>query len=257
MMYSDIRVMFRYESRQDSGVGTLCAAWRPHRWWRLAVSPVAPSADERRPLVWSSTALGASGAEAGSVRLSWLGRLRQNLPARRLVLAAGDAAVAGGAVVGALWSWSVRDGVPFTWGYTWEQAAWLALAAVWVPLLRAVALGTTFSLTRWRTGSWSRWRTRRSTGADNRRRCWTGSSTTATSSTSGGTAIGCGSGESWPRRSTRPPRGRTQMQTRPHSEAALASDTDFRSFRSLRSLHSLRPRQTRLSPKKWAIFEAH
>ena len=42
-------------------------------------------------------------------------------------------------MVGALWGWSVREGVPFTWIYAWDHAAWLALAAAWLLLLRAAS----------------------------------------------------------------------------------------------------------------------
>ena len=118
------------------------AGWRLRRpcgWWWLAVSPAAPSAEERRPLVWSSTALGASDPEAGGVRLSWLGRFRQSPFVRRLILGGGDAAVACGALLAALWAWSVRDGVVLTWPYLWGHVAWAALAGVWLLLLRAAS----------------------------------------------------------------------------------------------------------------------
>ena len=93
----------------------------------------------RRPLIWSATALGASGPDAGSVRLSWLGRLLQGASTRRFVLRAGDTAAAGGAVVGALWIWSAIDGHPLTWSYVLEHAAWFALAGVWLLLLQAAS----------------------------------------------------------------------------------------------------------------------
>ncbi|MYD86902.1 MAG: exopolysaccharide biosynthesis polyprenyl glycosylphosphotransferase [Acidobacteria bacterium] len=115
------------------------ATRRPFRGWRLAVSPAVPSAEEASSPVSSSTALGASDIEAGGVRSSWLERLRRRPLARRLILDAGDAGVACGAVVGALWSWSVRDGVALTWSYLWEHAVWVVLAGVWMLLLRAVS----------------------------------------------------------------------------------------------------------------------
>ena len=103
------------------------------------MSPVVPSAEEASSPVSSSTALGASDTEAGSVRSSWLRRLRQRPFTRRLILGAGDAAVACGAVVAALWSWSVRDGVALTSQYLWEHAVWFVLAGVWLFLLRAAS----------------------------------------------------------------------------------------------------------------------
>jgi len=103
------------------------------------VSPESPPAAERRPLLWSSTALGASDPEAGGVRLSWLGRFRQSPFVRRLILGAGDAAVACGALLAALWAWSVRDGVVLTWPYLWGHVAWAAPAGVWLLLLRAAS----------------------------------------------------------------------------------------------------------------------
>ena len=103
------------------------------------MSPAAPSGAARRPLVWSSTALDASGPAAGSVRLSWLARLRQHAFTRHFVRHAGDAGVACGAVLAALWTWSVRDGHPLTWQYVVDQAAWIVLAGVWLVLLQVVS----------------------------------------------------------------------------------------------------------------------
>ena len=97
------------------------------------------SGGRRRPLVWSGTALGVSGADAGSVRLSWLGRLLQGASTRRHVRRAGDAVAAGGAVVGALWIWSAIDRYPLTLLYVRERAAWFALAGVWLLLLHAAS----------------------------------------------------------------------------------------------------------------------
>ena len=53
----------------------------------------------------------------------------------RLLLPAGDAAVAAGAVAGALLIWSAAEGVPFTWTYVWSHAVWLWLAPPWLLLL--------------------------------------------------------------------------------------------------------------------------
>ncbi len=53
----------------------------------------------------------------------------------RLLLPAGDAAVAAGAGAGALLIWSAADGVPFTWTYVWSHAVWLWLAPPWLLLL--------------------------------------------------------------------------------------------------------------------------
>lgn len=97
-----------------------------------------PPGRRTRPLVWSSTALGAAGAEAGDVRLSRLDRLLRRLPPT-LVLHAGDALAAGGAVVGALWGWGVVAGNPLTWSYLLDHAAWFGLPAVWLLILRAAS----------------------------------------------------------------------------------------------------------------------
>ena len=90
----------------------------------------------RRPLLWSSTALTASGPKAGDVRLSWLGRLLDRASTRRLLRRAGDGAAACLAVVGALWSWSAGDGQPLTWQYLRDHAAWFLVAPGWLLLLR-------------------------------------------------------------------------------------------------------------------------
>ena len=102
-------------------------------------SPAKGAGAARRPLLWSSTALTASGGEAGDVRRSWLGRLLDRASIRRLLRRAGDAAAACLAVVGALWSWSAGDGQPLTWQYLRDHAAWFGLAGAWLLLLRAAA----------------------------------------------------------------------------------------------------------------------
>ena len=102
-------------------------------------SPDNGAGTARRPLLWSSTALTASGAEAGDVRRSWLGRLLDRASTRRLLRHAGDAVAACLAVVGALWSWSAVGGQPLTWEYLRDHAAWFGLAGAWLLLLRAAA----------------------------------------------------------------------------------------------------------------------
>lgn len=101
------------------------------------MSPVARPSDGRRPLVWSSTALGASSPDAGNgIRMSRLGRLLQSASMRGLVQLAGDAAAASCAVVGALWSWSVIDGQQLTAEYVRTHSEWFALGGVWLLLLQ-------------------------------------------------------------------------------------------------------------------------
>ena len=91
----------------------------------------------RKPLVWSSTALGASTSEPGrGLRMSRLRRLLHDATTRRIVQWAGDAAAAISAVMGALWSWSAIDGYPLTLQYVRSHAAWFALGAVWLLLLQ-------------------------------------------------------------------------------------------------------------------------
>lgn len=102
-------------------------------------SPDNGAGTARRPLLWSSTALTASGAEAGDVRRSWLGQLLDRASTRRLLRRAGDAAAACLAVVGALWWWSAVDGQPLTWQYLRDHAAWFVLAGAWLLLLRVAA----------------------------------------------------------------------------------------------------------------------
>ena len=84
-------------------------------------------------------ALDASGPDAGSVRLSWLARVRQHAFTRRLARYAGDAAAACGAVLAALWAWSARDGVPLSGQYVLDRVGWFVLAGAWLVLLQAVS----------------------------------------------------------------------------------------------------------------------
>ena len=98
--------------------------------------PNASQAAGRRPLVWSSTAVGTTNPDPDGVRLSRLGRLLHRASTRRFLLFAGDVAAAVGAVTGALWSWSALNGLPLTWQYLQDRGAWFALAGVWLLLLQ-------------------------------------------------------------------------------------------------------------------------